>query len=124
MKIPKGGRGKSAPYETQMVRLAIPVKPTVRMIQDIYKTLVMWEESEKAEAMLKALEDLAMSYYSEKPDIKYEEDEKPDIKYEGHLVKTIGEWQQKIEAKEKGYKTNSASQLCKAIQAVELPDTP
>lgn len=131
VKIPKGGRGKSAPYETQMVRLAVPVKSTVRTIQDIYKTLVMWEESEKAEAMLKVLEDLAMAYYAEKPDIKYGGSSKPDIKYNDgsadsrldndELIKQVSEWKQNVEVKAKGWKSNSASQLCKAIQAIDLP---
>ena len=47
MTKPLGGRGKKAPYETQLVRVPVPVVQKVEQIVDDYRNLVInGEESE------------------------------------------------------------------------------
>lgn len=47
MTKPLGGRGKKAPYKTQIVRVPIPIVPKVEQIIDDYRNLVInGEESE------------------------------------------------------------------------------
>lgn len=47
MNKPLGGRGKKAPYETQIIRVPVPIVPKVQQIVDDYRNLVInGEESE------------------------------------------------------------------------------
>jgi rubrerythrin len=47
MNKPLGGRGKKAPYETQLVRVPVPVVQKVEQIVDEYRNLVInGEQSE------------------------------------------------------------------------------
>lgn len=47
MNKPIGGRGKKAPYETQIIRVPVPIVPRVQQMVDDYRNLVInGEESE------------------------------------------------------------------------------
>jgi hypothetical protein len=47
MPKPKGGRGKKAPYEAQMMRVPVPIKPAIQRLIDDYKEEVFRPESER-----------------------------------------------------------------------------
>jgi hypothetical protein len=48
----KGGRGKKAPYKTGHYRIPQPIKPTVEMLADQYRELVVNDSESEASAML------------------------------------------------------------------------
>jgi hypothetical protein len=49
MNKPLGGRGKKAPYETQIIRVPVPIVPKVQQIVDDYRNLVINDEDSESE---------------------------------------------------------------------------
>ncbi len=80
----KGGRGKKAPYESQMYRVPVPIKPTVERLGAAYRLLAKGALDPQGKQLLSKVEDAitASTYPTDKPDIKNGTTAKPDIKNE------------------------------------------
>ncbi len=81
----KGGRGKKAPYESQMYRVPVPIKPVVKKLAPGYRLLVEGALDPQRKQLLSKVEDaIATSTHpSDKLDIKNSPSNKLDIKNEG-----------------------------------------
>ena len=90
----KGGRGKKAPYESQMYRIPLPIKPVVKKLASGYRLLVEGALDPQGRQLLKQVEDAmlkavreatiaASTYPSDKLDINNSPSDKLDIKNEG-----------------------------------------
>ncbi len=81
----KGGRGKKAPYKSQMYRIPLPIKPVVEKLASGYRLLVEGALDPQGRELLKQVEDAiaASTYPSDKLDIKNSPTYKLEIKNEG-----------------------------------------
>lgn len=80
----KGGRGKKAPYESQMYRIPLPIKPVVEKLASGYRLLVEGALDPQVRELLKQVEAAiaASTHPSDKLDIKNSSSHKLDIKNE------------------------------------------
>jgi len=65
MNKPLGGRGKKAPYETQLIRVPIPVVQKVEQIIDDYRSFVINSEQSEFEKYPNSAACVTLISYSE-----------------------------------------------------------
>jgi hypothetical protein len=66
MDIPKGGRGQKAPYETQLVRVPVPIKALVELASNVYRSLVVGDKDENIKRFKAEIEVAAMRFHPDK----------------------------------------------------------
>ncbi len=75
--LTKGGRGKKAPYKTVHYRIPEPIKPTVEILAEQYRQLMLAELGTEAEKMLERVGDAITDakLLINKPDSRFVEDD-------------------------------------------------
>lgn len=63
MNKPVGGRGKKAPYETQVMRVPVPIAPQVEQFIESYRESIINEEENNQEQTSKILTDITLVNY-------------------------------------------------------------
>ena len=123
MSIPKGGRGKRAPYESVTVRVPEPLYDFCRALSNYYRRLSVRGEFVSAVQLIRNLEDVMAEHdmpSGNKPVISNEEQDYK-AKYEaltGNLTQIKGA----IVHKEKGYQRNNAGKLIDALMTLTEDD--
>lgn len=121
MAIFKGGPGKKAPYKTKLSRIPVAANEAIDAVSRVYKTLIVRGDEKEAAQLLEKIIEVSMQFYDPTNNL-VNRDEGGSVVDDQKLLQQVSEWKQNVEFKKKGWKPNSASQLCKAIQAVELSD--
>lgn len=123
MAIPKGGRGKRAPYQSVMVRVPEPVYDFCRTLSNYYRRLAGGDDTQLALNLIRELED-AMAEHD------MPSDNKPVNEYEGgsykqkyqDLTAKLAQLEDAITNKEKGYRRNNAGKLIDSLLALTKSD--
>lgn len=119
MAIPKGGRGKRAPYNSVMVRVPEPVYDVCRTLSNYYRRLAGRDGVELVNELIRDIEDLMVEHdmpSEDKPVNEYG-DNGYKAKYE-ELTGKLTQLQEAIASKEKGYRRNNAGKLIDSLLAL------
>ena len=65
MNKPVGGRGKKAPYETQVIRVPVPIVPQVEKFIESYRVSVVSDEEDNLEEKSNVPSEVAVLTYSD-----------------------------------------------------------
>lgn len=123
MAIPKGGRGKRAPYQSVMVRVPEPVYDFCRTLSNYYRRLAGGDDTQLALNLIRKLED-AMAEHDMPSDNKPVNEYKGTdykAKYEA-LTGKLTQMKDAIADKEKGYQRNNAGKLIDALLTLTEDD--
>lgn len=118
MAYPKGGRGKRAPYKTLHYRIPEPLYECFMAIANHYRRIATGGDAEQAGRFVDELEGAAAAVANVADELgtKNESPGKPDTRNTEEFVcdqlqADLLALTRKVEANERGYRSNSASRL-------------